>query len=154
MPDSFSQNQVSRIALKVFQAQHPGVNSSGEFDAGPSVRVDRLDRPAAYLLVPIHDVVGLRGIVQLNMKDLSVESSAVIRDPGTVFLATEAEVLAAVQSALPDRVGWRKPFLAWRPCRESFDSLRPLWVVPHRDGQVYVTQSCDVFEVLTAGRGG
>jgi len=154
MSDGHSKNEVSRAALEAFRARHAGVNASGEFHAGPHVRVERLDRPGAYLLVPIHDAVGLRGIVQLGTKGLPVESSAVIRDPGTVFLATEEAVLAAVQTALPNRLDWRKPFLAWRPCRESFDSMRPLWAVAHRDGQAYVTQSCEVFEVLTTGRGG
>ena len=154
MTNSLSKDEASHVALKAFRARHPGVSSTGRLVAGPPARVERLDRPGAYLLVPIRDAVGLRGIVQLDAQGLCVESSAAIRDSTTLFLASEDAVLAAVRTALPNRLGWRKPFLAWQPCHESFDSMRPLWVVPHTDGQVYVTQSCEVFEVLTAGRGG
>jgi hypothetical protein len=154
MNRSRSQDEICSTALKAFWARHKDAGPSGGFSAGVPVRVERLDRTDAYLLVPIYDDVGLRGIVQLGVQGQSVESSAAIRDPAATFLATEETVLAAAKTALPDMVGWGKPFLGWRPCRESFDSMRPLWVVPHRDGRVYVTQSCEVFEVLTAGRGG
>jgi hypothetical protein len=154
MSEGPSRNEVSRAALEAFRARHLDGHSPVGIDAGPPVSVGRLDRPDSYLLVPIYGTSGLRGIVQLDAQGRSVQSSEAIRDPGTVFLAPEDAVLAAVRTALPDRLGWGKPFLAWRPCRESFDSMRPLWVVPHRDGQAYVTQDRRVFEVLTAGRGG
>jgi hypothetical protein len=154
MSGSFFQDEVSRAALEDFRARHRGQSSPDGLDAGPPARVKRLDRPGGYLLVPIHDAVGLRGIVQLDEQGLSVESSAAIRDPASVFLATDEAVLEAVQTALPNRHGWGTAFLGWRPCRESFDSMRPLWVVPHADGESYVSQSCEVFEVLTVGRGG
>ena len=127
---------------------------AGPLAAGPAVRVERLDRPGDYLLVPIQDAAGLRGIVQLDALTLAVQSSAAIRDPAAIFLTTEAEALAAAGAAFPLRRDWGKPFLGWRPCRESFDSLRPLWVVPHHDGQAYVTQSGHVFEALSTGKGG
>lgn len=149
-----SDDQTQRVALEAFRARQAGAPSPGELVAGQPARVERLDRPGAYVLVPVQDAAGLRGIVQLDAQELSVETYAEIRDPASPFLATEAEVLAAARSAFPDKRGWRTPFLGWQPCRESFDSLRPLWVVPHAEGQVYVTQSREVFEALTTGRGG
>lgn len=154
MTGNHSQEETSRAALEAFRALHPDLSSLSGLEAGAPALVERLDRAGAYLLIPINDAVGLRGIVQLDVQSLTVESSAAIRDPTSVFLVSEAAALAAAQTALPNKHGWRKPFLAWQPCRESFDSMRPLWVVPHSDGQAYVTQSRDVFEVLTTGRGG
>jgi hypothetical protein len=154
MNGSRSRDEISQAALDAFRARHPGVDSSRGLNAGSPVSVKRLDRPDSYLLVPIQDAVGLRGIVQMDAGGQSVQSSAAIRDPGAVFLASEDAALAAVKAAFPNRAGWGMPFLAWRPCRESFDSMRPFWVVPHRSGQVYVSQSREVFETLTAGRGG
>ena len=83
-----------------------------------------------------------------------VETSAAIADPRSVFLVTADAARSAAELALPDKRGWGKPFLAWRPCRESFDSLRPLWIVPHADGEAFVTQNLTVSEILTWGRGG
>jgi hypothetical protein len=150
----FKGSEASRTALEAFRAQHRGVALSGELSAGQPVNVLRLDRPGMYLLVPIRDTAGLRGIVQLDAAGLQVDSSAAIRDPSSIFLVSEEAALAAAQSALPDKAGWAKPFLGWRPCRQSFDSMRPLWVVPHQNGHAYVTQGREVFETLTAGRGG
>lgn len=132
----------------------PGADPAAGVQAGPPVRVRRLDRPGSYLLVPLRDGEGLRGIVRLDGQTLAVEASAAIRDPSTAFLAPEDAVLAAAQTALPRRTGWRRPVLAWRPCREGFDAMRPLWVVAHDAGEVYVTQGLAVHEALTTGRGG
>jgi len=148
-----SHDVISETALRAFRKRYPNLASTGGLDAGPPVRVKRLDRADSYLLVPIGDDVGLRGIVQFDARGANVESSASISDRSSSFLMAEKEALAASRRALPNRTGWRKPFLAWRPCRESFDSMRPLWVVPHRDGQVYVTQGGKVSETLTGGRG-
>jgi hypothetical protein len=119
------------------------------------VRVARLDRPGIdFFLIPIRDAGGLRGIVQLDAQTGGVEASAVIRDPASPFLVTAEAAEAAAHRALPRARDWREPFLGWRPCRESFDSMRPLWVVPHADGEAFVTQGLAVFEALTSGRGG
>jgi hypothetical protein len=123
-------------------------------EAGPPVQVRRLHRSGSYLLVPLRDEEGLCGIVRLDAETLAVEASAAIRDRSTAFLAPEDAVLAAAQTALPGRTGWRRPVLAWRPCRESFDAMRPLWLVAHDAGEVYVTQGLEVHEALTSGRGG
>lgn len=154
MSHSSSDSKMSITALEAFRARYPGLFSLEGLIAGPPVRVDRLDRPSAYYIVPIRDAAGLRGIVQLDDQGVSIESIAEIRDPSTVFLATKNAVLNAVRTAFPNRQDWHTPFLAWRPCRESLNSMRPFWVVPHAKGQAYVTQDCEVFELLTAGRGG
>jgi hypothetical protein len=154
MSDSPRQEEASQAALAAVAAHHPGAGVPGPLAAGPAVRVERLDRPGDYLLVPLGDDAGLRGIVQLDALTLAVQSSVAIRDPAATFLTTEAQALAAAEAAFPLRRDWGRPFLAWRPCRESFDSLRPLWVVPHRQGQAYVTQSGRVFEALSTGKGG
>jgi hypothetical protein len=154
MADSYTQDEVSGVALDHFRARHPDPAASGTLSAGPAVRVQRLDSPEGYVLVPIYDVTGFRGIVQLDPRSLSVQSSAVIRNPATQFLASEKEAASAARVALPHRSGWGAPFLGWRPCRESYDSMRPLWVVPHSAGRAYVSQSREVFENLTLGQGG
>jgi hypothetical protein len=154
MAGIFSQEEVSRKAIEAFLKRYPHLSSSIGLYAGPFASIERLDSPDAYLLVPIRDASGLRGIIQLNGKGLAIDSCAEIRDPESTFLIPEKTVLNLVKTSLPNRHGWGKPFLAWKPCRESYDSMRPLWVVPQTEGQVYVTQNCDVFEELTTGKGG
>ena len=149
-----SRKGISGAALEAFRAQHPDLSSTGRLTVGSPARVRRLERAGSYILVPIRDDAGLRGIVQLNGRGLSVEASAVIRDPSSTFLEDKEAALAAAKAALPGKRGWRPPFLAWRPCRESFDSMRPLWVIRHTDGEAYVTQNSEVFEALSSGRGG
>jgi hypothetical protein len=151
----FGRSDVARAALEAFRARHSEVRDPEGLAAGPAARVARLDRPGVYFfLIPIRDAGGLRGIVQLDAQDGAVESSAAIRDPASLFLVTADAAQAAAQQALPRARDWREPFLGWRPGHESFDSMRPLWVVPHADGEVFVTQALEVFDALTSGRGG
>ena len=145
---------LAHAALDAFRAQHGESRGASGLTPRTPVRVTRLDRPAAYVLVAIDDERGLRAIVQLSPETGDVESSALIRDRDSPFLVSADTARAAAASALPAKRGWGDPYLAWRPCRESFDSLRPLWVVPHADGQAFVTQSLGVSEVLTTGKGG
>jgi hypothetical protein len=154
MTPDLNKYDASRVALEAFQLQYPVPPSTDVFRTGQPALVKRLDRPNAYLLVPIHNDAGLCGIVQLEAQSLSLETVSIIKDPSSMFLATEDAVLVAVQTAFPKRSGWQKPFLAWQPCRESFDSTRPFWVVPYSNGQIFVNQGCQVFETLTAGQGG
>lgn len=142
---------LQRAALEAFRARHGGRHAT--LTARVPVRVSRLDRPDEYRLVAVDDARGLHGIVALG-EDATVEASAAIRDPESVFLVDAAAARTVAEQALPDRRGWRTPFLAWRPCRESFDIMRPLWVVPHDGGEVFVTQDLALFETLSAGRGG
>jgi hypothetical protein len=93
-------------------------------------------------------------MVQLAEDGRTVESSAIIRDPTSRLLLHPAAAAAMARAALPAERGWGDPYLGWRPCRESFDSLRPLWVVPHAAGEAFVTQAGTVFETLTSGKGG
>jgi hypothetical protein len=116
--------------------------------------VKRLDKPGEYFLVPIRDGLGLRGVVQVDAERRRVESSAAILDPATELLLRADTALAAALRSRPNLRDWRTPFLGWRPCRESFDSMRPLWVIRHAEGELFVTQSGGVFETLTSGRGG
>jgi hypothetical protein len=120
------------------------------------VRVVRLDQTGIwYYLVPIRDGAGLRGIVQVDPLTGGEETSARIRDPASPFLLPEGNAVAAARQARPSERNWGTPYLGWRPSKESFDSLRPLWVVPHDGGIVYVDQGGRVFETLTlTGRGG
>ena len=143
-------SELQRAALAELRARH---GSGDALTARAPVRVARLDRPQGYVLVAIDDARGLHGIVALG-EDATVESSAVIRDPSSIFLTGAAAARAAAEKALPARRGWGTPFLAWRPCKESFDSMRPLWVVPHTGGEAYVTQNLTVSETLSVGRGG
>ena len=154
MSDAHRHEEALQAAVAAFAAQHHLASAAGQLAAGPAMHVERLDRPGAYLLVPIRTAAGLRGIVQLDEGTLAAELSAAIRNPAASFLATQDDALAAARAALPHQRDWGKPFLGWRPCRESFDSLRPLWVVPHTGGQAYVTQNGEVFEELSAGKGG
>jgi hypothetical protein len=140
--------------LDAFRAHHPEARAFGDLRAGTPARVLRLDREGGYVLVPLYERDRLRGIVHLESDRQTIESSAVIRDPAAAFLLTGAEALRAAARVLPQRRDWGEPFLGWQPCHESFDSMRPLWVVPHIDGCAFVTQAGAVFESLTSGRGG
>ncbi len=151
--DGLSAERAARLAIEEFQRRYGGGAREG-LRAGPPARVLRLDRPGAYLLVPVQNAVGLCGIVQLDNASGEVESSAAIRDPASLFLLHADAVLATVRGARPGHRGWKSPFLGWRPCRECSSSLRPLWVVPHGEGEVFVTQSGEVLDALTEGRGG
>lgn len=142
---------LQHAALDAFRARHG--SHAAVLKARLPVAVLRLDRPGGYVLVGIDDEHGLHGLVALTV-DGAVESSALVRNPATVFLSDPSEARAAAEQAFPDRRGWQVPFLGWRPCRESFDSLRPLWVVPHAEGEVFVTQDLAVSQTLTSGRGG
>lgn len=149
-----SMDEASRLALEAFQARHVGGSPVRGLKSGPPVRVSRLDRDGAYLLVPVRDATGLRGIVGLDARLGTIESTAVIADPSSEFLLPEGTALRLAKRALPARTGWKAPFLGWRPCRESYSSIRPLWVVEHDGGTAFVTQSGVVVEALTFGRGG
>ena len=149
-----SPEAIARTALAAFRARHPEAATSDRVHAGSPARVSRFDIPGAYLLVPIYDDAGLRGVVQLDDEAVAVESSAAIRDPASVFLSTAETALRQAQKVLPENHGWQTPYLGWQPCRESTNSMRPLWVVPHSAGMVFVSQAGDVFETLTKGRGG
>lgn len=154
MAGIFSQEEIANIAIDAFRNRNPQLSSSIGLYAGLLATIERLDSPYSYLLVPIYDASGLRGIVQLNAESLAIDSCAVIRDPDSTFLISDIDALKVAQIAFLNGHGWGKPFLAWKPCRESFDSMRPFWVISHSNGQIYVTQNCDVFEELTSGKGG
>jgi len=124
-----SLNELSRTALEAFLSQHAEAVTPGGLYPSVPVRVLRLDRPGTYFLIPILDPSGLRGIVQIEAQQGTVESSAAIRDPASRFLLSADEALEAAGHALPAAVGWRTPYLGWRPCREASNSLRPLWVL-------------------------
>jgi hypothetical protein len=141
-------------ALDEFRTRHGERGGPGGLTARRPMHVTRRDGVPDYVLVAIDDPRGLRGIVALGADSGSVETSAAIADPASTFLVAADAARAAAARALPDKRGWGAPFLAWRPCRESFDSLRPLWVVPHAEGEAFVTQNLAVSETLTSGRGG
>lgn len=147
---------VLRTALSAVRAQPASGLRAADLHADPAARVRRLHAPGEYLLVPLRDAAGaLRAVVQLDAADLSVESCALPANPGSQFLTSEAQALSTARAALAGKTGWHTPVLAWRPCRESFDSLQPLWLVRHAHGHAYVTQRGEVFEALTVdGRGG
>ena len=154
MPDTQLEDEARRVALDAFRARHADVRPAETLQAGSVARVERLDRAGSYLLVPIRDASGLRGIVQLDAVGGEVESSAAIGDPASTFLTTPHAARAAAERALPAARDWGEPFLGWRPSHASFDSMRPLWVVPHKGGRAFVTQTLRVVEQLTSGRGG
>jgi hypothetical protein len=143
----------ARTALDWFRAQHAG---TAALRAGAAVRVARLDDPArGYLLVPIRDDAGLHGIVQVDSQTGQVETSARIADPSAAFLLPQAQAVAIARSARPQISDWGMPYLGWRPCKESFDGIRPFWVTPHGERVIYVDQSGRVYDDLTlSGRGG
>lgn len=153
MAQDVSPANAARTALEWFRAQH---GEAADLRAGAVVRVLRLDDPArGYFLVPMRDDAGLCGIVQVDAHTGQVETSARIADASAAFLLPQAQALAAARAALPQLSDWGSPHLGWRPCKESFDAMRPLWVVPHGAGVVYVDQSGQVFDALTmSGRGG
>lgn len=141
-------------AIRAFEVHQPGLPANGRLCAGEPVRVLRLDRDGSYLLIPLRDAAGLRGVVQLDAVGRSVESVAAVRDPASRFLISGQQALASAQAALPEARDWELPFLGWQPCRESLDPLTPLWVIPHAHGRAFVSQAGQVFVELTLGRGG
>lgn len=157
MADELSTDDASRAALDAFRARHGKAGASGAaLRAGAPARVVRLDQlQRCYFLVPILDASGLRGIVQLDAQTGEEETSAQIKDPSSAFLLPAAAALESARQARPDVRDWAAPYLGWRPCKESFNSLRPLWVVPHGSRASYVDQSGRAFDELTvSGRGG
>jgi hypothetical protein len=145
-----------RIAGEAFNSIHGAAGSaSAGRRPGTPARVTRLDRPGhSYWLIPIRDAGGLRGIVQVS-EDGMVESVAPIEDPTSVFLVGPDAALAAARRQYPAVRAWGKPYLGWRPSAQSFDSMRPVWVVPHGDEAVYVGQDGEVSsELVSPGRGG
>jgi hypothetical protein len=144
---------LTETALAAFRASY-NLSSAHALSADPVARVRRLDADSSYVIVPVRDRLGLSGFVGLDARTGGVNTIAKIRDPSSTFLAPAPAAVAAASRALPDVADWGEPFLGWQPCRESPDSLRPLWVVPHAAGSVFVTQSLQVFERLSQGRGG
>jgi hypothetical protein len=154
MSGAAADDPVARAALAAFAAAYPQRPDAGPLRAGAPVRVARLDRGGCYLLLVLADAQGPRGVVQLDADNLAVESAAQVRDPTAGALLSPERALEVARSAFPLFTDWQVPLLGWRPCRESFDSFRPLWVVAHTAGQVYVDQSGRAFARLTIGRGG
>lgn len=148
-----SPEEVTRLAIEELASRH-GVGPLASLAAGPVSRVIRLDRAGAFLLVPVRDRAGLRGLVQFDEASGRIESSAVVRDPSLPFLLKSADAVTAARRARPDLQSWGAPYLGWRPCRESPNSLRPLWVVSHATGVIYVTQDGEVADALSIGCGG
>jgi hypothetical protein len=142
-----------RTALEWFRAQHA---DSATLRAGAAARVVRLDNATrGYLLVPIRDDAGLRGIVQVDALTGQVETSARIADPSAAFLLPQAQAVAIASSARPQISDWGIPYLGWQPCKESFDGMRPFWVLPHGERIIYVGQNGRIYDRLTlSGRGG
>jgi len=148
-----SHKAIHEAALEAFRLRYAG-SPVREPDIGSPARVARLDRSGAYLLVPVRDAMGLRAIVQLDADTLALEGFATVGDPTSGFLIGADEALEIAQRSRPQTSGWLEPFLGWRPCRESFDSMRPFWVIKHANGTLFVTQSAELFENLTIGKGG
>jgi hypothetical protein len=157
LAEELSIDDASRAGLEKFEARYgeAGVSST-TLRAETPVRVARLDQEGrGYFLVPIRDDAGLRGIVQIDAQTGEEESSARIQDPSSPFLLGDDVALDAARKARPQVRDWGRHYLGWRPCKESFNSLRPLWVVTHGDRAVYVDQTGRVFDELAiSGRGG
>lgn len=153
MPDWPSAETLTEVALAAFRSSR-NLPAAHVLSAGSVARVERLDTDSSYVIVPVLEGLGLSALVGLDAATGRVDTIGKIRDPSSTFLASAPAALAAASRALPGIVDWGEPFLGWQPCRESPDSLRPLWVVPHSTGRVFVTQSLQVFETLSQGRGG
>jgi len=90
----------------------------------------------------------------MDADTLAIESVAAVSGREVLQLLPAAEALALAQAAFPQQRRWQPPALGWRPCRESYSSFMPLWVVEHAEGQVYVTQAGQAFAQPSWGRGG
>lgn len=143
-----------RAAGSAFMARYPQMPGAAPPQVEKPIRVARLDRGGYFLLVPLRDGLERRGLVQLDAETLAVESIAAVSGDQILSLLSPQEALAMAQAAFPQEHGWREPELGWRPCRESYSSLMPLWVVGHAEGQVYVGQDGRVFAQLSQGKGG
>lgn len=150
----------ARVALAAF-ASGAGADPSNPTPPGPvtvgaPLHVERLDRPGrSYFLVPIEEASGIVGVVQVGGEDGQIEQAARLRAPATRLHLSSDEALAAAAQARPELRGWGTPFLGWRPCTESFDSMAPFWVIPHAAGRVHIDIRGRVHgELGTGGRGG
>lgn len=133
--------QVPGKAIAFFSGKFTGSVPDKEITAGGVFPVKYLDRTGEYYLVPLFQGNGLIGIVQLEQNDLMVESCARIKDPESTFIINAEEALMIAGKSFPEIKDFKEPFLGWRPCRESFNSLFPLWVFPHSNGMIYITQT-------------
>lgn len=152
--NSFSSGDIKRIALDALLNQYSEQLFLSGIHTGTPELVIHLETNSAYYLVPVYNDSGLCGIVQISKQNLRPESSALIKDAEAVFLISGEDALEAAKKIFPDRTALTRPFLGWKPCRESYSSMFPFWVIKYREGDVYVTQNRDVFEKLTSGYGG
>jgi hypothetical protein len=146
-----SPGELSSTALQAFEAHHLQASDVREtLRCGDAEIVQRLDHPGrAYLLVPVYDASGLRGIVQIDSKSERVETSLRIARPGFQFLLPVEAAVQAARESHPKLSGWGIPYLGWQPCTESFDSMAPLWLVPHAGGIIYVDRKGRTYDTLT-----
>jgi hypothetical protein len=146
-----SPDELSYNAMQAFKVHHVHASETRDaFRCGVAALVRRLDQPGrAYFLVPVHDERGLRGIVQIDSKSGRVETSLRISHPGLQFILPIEAAMLAAREGHPKLSGWGVPYLGWQPSAESFDSMAPLWVVPHTDGIVYVDRKGRTYDALT-----
>jgi hypothetical protein len=146
--------EVESKAIAFFLKQYVENIRPGKITGGKACEVTYLDRRGGYFLVPVYLDKGLIGVVQIGETGHEVESSALIKDPSSTFLMGFDEAVNLAKERFPHIKEFRQPYLGWKPCRESFNSLNPLWVLPHPDGFVYITQAGSVSETLSGNRGG
>jgi len=119
--------------------------------AGDPVHVRRLDREdAGYFLVPLLYTGRMVALAEIDAENCALSKAAAIRDSaaGTRIDAAAARRAAGAPA---DAAAW----LGWQPCRESWDSFLPFWVVETSRGPVYVDQSGMAHRRLTtSARGG
>lgn len=146
--------EVESKAIAFFLRQYMDKIRPGAITGGKACEVQYLDRRGGYFLVPVYLDKEFIGVIQIGETGLDVESSALIKDPASSFLMGMDEALRLAKVQFPQIKEFSKPYLGWKPCRESFNSLYPLWVLPHSTGMLYITQSGSVFETLSGYRGG
>lgn len=120
-----------------------------------AVYVERLDLAAAgYYLVPFYAEETLTGIVEVDAQSCRVTKSGVIGREGVPFMLEPAAAIRAAAAALGSSDPG-KPWLAWRPCKESFESFLPFWTIDCGGNRLYVDQAGKVHKTLTiTGKGG
>ena len=149
-----TEDKIMRIALAAFLSQYYHLLTGEEPKVCSPVKIKRLDTGRDYYLVHIQKDGIICGIAQIGDPDFEVESTALIKNPATIELLPVEKIIRKALDFSPGMTGMGVPFLGWQPCRESFSSLNPFWIVPHAEGNLFITQKGDVFKELSCGYGG
>ena len=149
MIDAEAAASAARRALQNLRGRNhdDAITAAATANAGRAVFVRRLDQPEqSYFLVPWHDARGVVLVVQVDGNG-EMRSVAVLPKPVNHLIIPEEQVHSLVADCGGQAIG--DPELVWRPCQESTGPLQPIYRVPTKGGELYVTAGGSIRDRLT-----